>query len=307
MLRIAYSEAFPIPLPEGHKFPFRKYELVRQQLEYEGAIGKRNLFKPEFVDDEVILLTHSSNWWARAKAQSLDPKEYRRIGFPNVPELVSRSWSSASGTVQAALFALEDGASMNLAGGTHHAFKDRGEGFCLLNDIAIAANYLLDQGLVKKVLVVDLDVHQGNGTATLFQDDPRVFTFSMHCVDNYPYRKEKSDLDVELVAFSDDARYLDELGKHIPRLFDEFGPDIVFYQAGVDILDTDRLGKLNVSRQGCRERDLMVISNARKRNLPLVTVMGGGYSERYSTIVNAHCETYKLVLELYEQQTHFFS
>lgn len=307
MLRLSYSEAFPIPLPEGHKFPFRKYELVRQQLEYEGAITAANLFKPEFISDEVIHLTHSADWWARAKAHELHPKEYRRIGFPNVPELVTRSWSSASGTVQAAKFALEDGAAMNLAGGTHHAFYDRGEGFCLLNDIAIAANHLLHEGHVKKVLVVDLDVHQGNGTAALFQDDPRVFTFSMHCIDNYPFRKEKSDLDVELVAFSEDARYLNELGKHIPRLFDEFGPDIVFYQAGVDILDTDRLGKLSVSRQACRTRDRMVISEARQRNLPLVTVMGGGYSDRYNTIVNAHCETYKLVLELYDQPKHFFS
>lgn len=305
MLRLAYSEDFPLPLPEGHKFPFRKYVLVRQQLEYEGAIRNDQLFTPEFVDDSVIALAHSAAWWERAKAQQLDPKEYRRIGFPNVPELVWRSLSSASGTVRAAEQALEDGAGMNLAGGTHHSFWDKGEGFCLLNDIAIAARYLLDRGHIKKALVVDLDVHQGNGTASIFQDDPRVFTFSMHCKDNYPFRKEKSDLDVELVAFADDQRYLNALKEHIPRLLEEFGPDIVFYQAGVDILATDRLGKLNISREACRERDHMVISNCRERNLPLVVVMGGGYGERFSPIVNAHCETYKLVLELYEKSKYF--
>ena len=307
MLRVSYSEAFPLPLPEGHKFPFRKYELTRQQLEYEGIITSENLFIPEWVSDEVIHLTHSPEWWQRAKSYQLDAKEYRRIGFPNVPELVTRSLSSASGTVHAALHAMEDGAGMNLAGGTHHSFYDKGEGFCLLNDIAIAANYLLDQGHIKKALVIDLDVHQGNGTAAIFADDPRVFTFSMHCVDNYPYRKEKSDLDIELVAFSGDQRYLDELKEHIPRLMEEFGPDIVFYQAGVDILETDKLGKLSVSRLGCRERDQLVISHAKRLNLPLVVVMGGGYSDRYNTIVNAHCETYKLVFELYEKSRHYIS
>lgn len=307
MLRVSFSEAFPLPLPEGHKFPFRKYELTRQQLEYEGIITSANLFTPEWVSDDVIHLTHSKEWWQLAKNHQLDRKEYRRIGFPNVPELVTRSLSSASGTVHAAVHALEDGAGMNLAGGTHHSFYDRGEGFCLLNDIAMAANYLLDKGFIRKALVIDLDVHQGDGTAAIFQDEPRVFTFSMHCVDNYPFRKEKSDLDIELVAFSEDQRYLDELKLHIPRLMEEFGPDIVFYQAGVDILETDKLGKLNVSRQGCRERDRLVISHAKRLNLPLVVVMGGGYSDRYNTIVNAHCETYKLVFELYERSKHYIS
>jgi len=307
MLRISISEAFPLPLPEGHKFPFRKYELTRQQLEYEGVITKANVFQPELITDAVIELTHDPVWWKKAKAYQLDKKEYRRIGFPNVPELISRSWSSVSGTVKAAEYALEDGAGMNLAGGTHHSYYDRGEGFCLLNDIAVAANYLLDKGSVKKVLVVDLDVHQGNGTAVLFQEDPRVYTFSVHCGDNYPFRKEKSDLDVEHVAFTEDARYLNELSLHIPRLIEEFGPDIVFYQAGVDILATDKLGKLNISRQGCRERDHLVISEVRRHNLPLVVVMGGGYSDRLSTIVNAHCETYKLVFELYEKSKFYTS
>jgi acetoin utilization deacetylase AcuC-like enzyme len=196
---------------------------------------------------------------------------------------------------------------MNLAGGTHHAFFDRGEGFCLLNDIAIAANYLLHQKLVERVLVVDLDVHQGNGTAHLFRDEPRVFTFSMHCRDNYPLQKEKSDLDIELPAYTGDDVYLSHLKTHIPRLMEEFKPDIVFYQSGVDVLETDRLGKLSLSKEGCRARDLWVISQAHRLGLPLVVVMGGGYSETYSTIVNAHCTTYQLVLELYEKSGFYTS
>lgn len=307
MIRLSYSEKHPIPLPEGHRFPIQKYKLVREQLEYEGAITPAQLFVPDFVEDSVIHLTHSAAWWDRAKRRALDVHEYRRIGFPNTEELVLRSISSASATVQCALNALEDGAGMNLAGGTHHAFFDRGEGFCLLNDIAIAANYLLNQGLVKQILVVDLDVHQGNGTASLFSEESRVFTFSMHCKDNYPFKKETSDLDVALPAYCDDRRYLDALQKHIPRLMEELSPDIVFYQAGVDVLATDKLGKLSLSKAACRERDHWVISNARARDLPLVLVMGGGYSERLSTIVNAHCETYKLVLELYEKpKQHFY-
>jgi acetoin utilization deacetylase AcuC-like enzyme len=307
MIRLSYSEQHPIPLPPGHKFPIGKYKMVREQLEYEGAITAAQLFAPDFVEDEVIFLTHDKEWWNRARCMMLDDREYRRIGFPNTPELVARSISSASGTLQCALNALNDGAGMNLAGGTHHAFFDRGEGFCLLNDIAIAANYLLALGLVKRVLVVDLDVHQGNGTASIFRDDPRVFTFSMHCKDNYPFRREKSDLDVELAAGTADSEYLDHLKRHIPGLLEDFRPEIVFFQAGVDVLDSDRLGKLSLTKEGCRARDYWVISQARRLGIPLVVVMGGGYSERYSTIVNAHCETYKLVLELYEKRQFFYS
>lgn len=302
MIRIAHSEPYPIPLPPEHRFPFRKYELVRQQLEYEGAIRPGQLFVPTFIDDAVITRTHSADWWARAKAMALDDKEYRQIGFPKCPELLDRSLCSTSGTVAAALHALEDGAGMNLAGGTHHAFFDRGEGFCLLNDIAVAANELLHRGLAQRILVVDLDVHQGNGTASLFADRPEVFTFSMHGKDNYPFRKVQSDLDIELPSGTTGPRYLLELERHIPRLFDEFAPDFVFYLGGVDILETDRLGKLKVSRADCRRRDEWVISQAAARHLPLVLVMGGGYSEHYRDLVAAHCETYKLVLEYYEKK-----
>ena len=305
MIRIAISEPYPIPLPPEHRFPFRKYELVRQQLEYEGAVRSGQFFVPTFIDDAVITRTHDAAWWARVKAMALDDREYRQIGFPKCQELLDRSLCSTSGTVHAALHALEDGAGMNLAGGTHHAFFDRGEGFCLLNDIAVAANHLLHLGLVRRILVVDLDVHQGNGTASLFRDRPEVFTFSMHCKDNYPFRKETSDLDVELPVGMNGTDYLAELQRHLPHLYDALLPDLVFYLGGVDVLDTDRLGKLKVSRADCRRRDEWVISHAAARRIPLVLVMGGGYSEHYRDLVAAHCATYQLVLDYYEKKRIF--
>jgi acetoin utilization deacetylase AcuC-like enzyme len=305
MLRLAHSERYPLQLPEGHRFPGEKYEYVRQQLQYEGLVKPQQLIASEFVPDEVIELTHDPAFWARCKAHQLTAKEIRRIGFPADPVLLLRSWSSASGTVAAAHWALEDGAGMNLAGGTHHAFFDRGEGFCLLNDIAIAANWLLHTGAVSRVLVVDLDVHQGNGTAALFREEPRVFTFSMHCRDNYPLPKERSDLDVELPAGTVGAAYLAELRRHLPRLIEEFRPEILFYQAGVDVLSTDRLGKLSLSPLDCYERDKWVISQAHLYRIPLVVVMGGGYSQPVSHTVRAHANTYKLVLEHYEKPFFF--
>ncbi len=294
-------------LPEGHRFPAEKYEYVRQQLQYEGLVRPAQLVASEFVPDEVIELTHCAQFWSRCKAHQLTAQEIRKIGFPADPVLLLRSWSSASGTVAAAQWALEDGAGMNLAGGTHHAFFDRGEGFCLLNDIAIAANWLLRLGAVKKVLVVDLDVHQGNGTAALFQGEPRVFTFSLHCGDNYPHRKEISDLDVALPSGATGAQYLAELKKHMPRLLEEVKPDIVFYQSGVDVLATDRLGLLSLSQQDCYERDKWVISQSHLYRIPLVVVMGGGYSQPVSHTVRAHANTYKLVIEYYEKPLFFVS
>lgn len=300
MIQLSYSEQHPIPLPAGHRFPIEKYKLVREQLEYLDLIKPEQLFAPSFIEDEIIELTHSKEWWAKAKNMDLGQKAYRQIGFPNIPELISRSLSSASGTLHCAVNALQVGAGMNLAGGTHHAFFDRGEGFCLLNDIAIAANYVLHADLAKRVLVVDLDVHQGNGTAAIFENEPRVFTFSMHCRENYPFRKMKSDLDIEIPAYSSDEYYLNQLKAYIPSLIETFRPDIVFYQAGVDVLESDQLGKLNLTMDGCRLRDEWVISQARMHDLPLVVVMGGGYNTQYATIVNAHCNTFKLALEHYE-------
>jgi acetoin utilization deacetylase AcuC-like enzyme len=204
-----------------------------------------------------------------------------------------------NGTLQCALYALKFGVSMNIAGGTHHAFTDRGEGFCLLNDIAIAANYLLIENLATKILVVDLDVHQGNGTAEIFANDSRVFTFSMHGANNYPLVKQKSDLDIGLPDGANDELYLTTLDFYLKKLLDDVRPDFIFFQSGVDILVTDKLGKLSVSRDGCRKRDELVLGLAHSNRVPLVASMGGGYSENFRDIIEAHANTYRLAQNMY--------
>lgn len=199
------------------------------------------------------------------------------------------------GTVECALIALEKGFALNIAGGTHHAFRDRGEGFCLLNDLAIASQYLLDKGLRKRILIVDLDVHQGNGTASIFQNENRVFTFSMHGEHNYPLQKEKSDLDIPLPDGCTDEYFLGLLNQHLPKVVDQFQPDFIFYQSGVDILATDKLGRMKVSLEGLKERDRIVVNTARQNQIPLAGAMGGGYSEDIRIIVEAHCNLFRLV------------
>ena len=305
MIRFSTSDAYPIHLPEGHRFPMEKYSLIRQQMLYEGVITPSQVFSPELLTDEEITLTHSPDFWQRARSGGLTDRECRKIGFPNSPQLVDRSIASASGTVRCAENALNDGCGINFAGGTHHAFFDRGEGYCLLNDVAIAANLLIHRDQIQKALVIDLDVHQGNGTAALFSDNESVFTFSLHCRENYPFRKETSDLDIELPAGTGDAHYLTVLQEQLPTLIEQVQPDLVFYIAGVDVLGTDKLGKLELSLEGCYQRDHWVISQCQQHNLPLVIVMGGGYSEKLTTIVKAHCSTFKLATELYEPHLFF--
>lgn len=247
-----------------------------------------------------ILRVHEADYWFRMRELQLTAKEIRRIGFPLSRDLVRREITIAQGTLDAAHYALTYGVAMNVAGGTHHAYSDRGEGFCLLNDQALAAAALLDSGKAKRILIVDLDVHQGNGTAAIFASDERVFTFSMHGKDNYPYHKEQSDLDLALPAGTDDATYLDLLQKHLPAIMQRHQPDFMFYQAGVDVLATDKLGKLALSLEGCMQRDAYVLESAKKASIPLVACMGGGYSADIKIILEAHCNTYRLA------QTIFF-
>jgi acetoin utilization deacetylase AcuC-like enzyme len=299
MLKIAWTEQYAHALPPGHRFPMLKYELLPQQLLHEGTIEPTNLFKPEPLPESVILATHDKLYWQRLLHLQLTPAEIRKTGFPLSRELVNREVIIMNGTVQAALFALEFGVAMNIAGGTHHAFTDRGEGFCLLNDQAIAANYLLQHQLAQKILIVDLDVHQGNGTAQIFRNEPRVFTFSMHGGHNYPLHKEQSDLDIPLPDGIKDEAYLHELYLHLPQLLDQVQPDFIFYQAGVDILDTDKLGRLQVSRQGCKMRDRFVLETCQQNEIPVVVCMGGGYSEQIAAIVEAHANTFRLAQYLY--------
>jgi acetoin utilization deacetylase AcuC-like enzyme len=299
MLKIAWTPEYAYPLPVGHRFPMEKYTLLPEQLLYEGTVSKSNFFEASPAEEKDILLTHDAHYWYRLSHLQLTPAEIRKTGFPLSQKLVYREVVIAQGTIQASLFALQYRVAMNIAGGTHHAFTDRGEGFCLLNDIAIAANYLLYHKLAKKILVVDLDVHQGNGTAQIFSNKPEVFTFSMHGAGNYPLHKEKSDLDIALPDHTDDATYLQLLSKQLPRLIDEVQPEFIFFLSGVDVLATDKLGRLSMSIAGCKERDRLVLSLCKDNNIPVAVSMGGGYSQRIADIVEAHANTYRVAQEIF--------
>ena len=299
MLKIAFHPSYIYPLPPKHRFPMEKYELLPQQLLYEGTCTAENFFEPEILNDKYTLAVHDAEYYYDFLNLKLSQKEIRKTGFPLSRSLVTRECLIAGGTVQAACYALENGVGMNIAGGTHHAYSDRGEGFCMLNDQAIAAQYLLNKGLTKKVLIIDLDVHQGNGTAEIFQNNSSVFTFSMHGEKNYPFHKEKSDLDIGLPNGTDDEAYLKKLKATLPNLLAEVQPDFVFYLSGVDVLATDKLGKLNLSILGCKQRDQFVLESLKAKNLPVQISMGGGYSKEIKHIVEAHANTYRLVQETY--------
>nr|WP_207533480.1 histone deacetylase [Pedobacter sp. SYSU D00823] len=276
-----------------------KYELIPGQLLYEGLISQDNLFSPEPVSEDVILLTHEQAYWERLRDINLTPPEIRRSGFPLTEQLVSRETIIAQGTIDGCYFAIENGVAFNVAGGTHHAGSNWCEGFCLLNDQAIAANYLLKKNLASRILIIDLDVHQGNGTAQIFYDNPQVFTLSVHAEKNFPFRKEKSDLDIGLeIGIKDDA-YLNILDDMLPKVFQDFNPDFVFYLSGVDVLATDKLGHLSLSKEGCKERDRKVLAACKSNKIPVQVSMGGGYSTRIQDIVDAHCNTFRVAADLY--------
>lgn len=299
MLKIAYHPVYRHTLPPKHRFPMEKYELLPEQLLYEGTVTPSHFFAPSPLPESRILRAHEADYWERLKSLSLTRKEERATGFPLSAELVQREIIIAQGTLDCARYALEYGVAMNVAGGTHHAFTDRGEGFCLLNDIALGAYYLLDEGLAQRVLVVDLDVHQGNGTAQIFKDEDRVFTFSMHGAHNYPLRKEQSDLDIGLPDGTTDEPYLKQLAYTLPLLMDTVQPDFVFYQSGVDVLATDKLGRLGLTLDGCKRRDQIVFEECKRNGVPVAVSMGGGYSERVAIIVDAHANTYRLAQEIF--------
>jgi acetoin utilization deacetylase AcuC-like enzyme len=299
MLKVAFAPIYRLELPEGHRFPMEKYDLLPEQLLYEGTLEEANFFQPKPIDEQYILWTHEDSYWHKLRDLTLTAKEIRAIGFPINAHFITRTRTISSGTLQCAQFALTHGCALNIAGGTHHAFTYKGEGFCLLNDNAIASNYLLNNSLAKKILIVDLDVHQGNGTAQIFQQDMRVFTFSMHCEKNYPLVKEKSDLDIGLPDGIEDKQYLAILKETLPKLIDEVQPDFMFYQSGVDILASDKLGRLNVSMEGCKQRDRFVFEMAKKNKIPIVASMGGGYSERIAHIVEAHANTYRMAQDVF--------
>lgn len=300
MVKIAWHPLYAHPLPEGHRFPMLKYELIPEQLIHEGVISSVNLFEPKPLAESVILWTHQKQYWEDLRDLKLEPRAQRRIGFPLSAQLVEREVIIARGTIDAALFAIENGIAFNIAGGTHHAGSNWGEGFCLLNDQAIAANYLLNKGLVSKILIVDLDVHQGNGTAEIFEKQSSVFTFSMHGEKNFPFRKEHSDLDIGLDDGIGDEAYLHKLRETLPILFEQHKPDFVFYLAGVDVLASDKLGKLCLSKEGCAERDRIVLQYCKEMGIPVQISMGGGYSPHIKDIVDAHCNTFKIAIDIFE-------
>ena len=299
ILKIAYDPIYAHPLPEGHRFPMLKYELIPAQLLHEGSIRNDAIFSPAVCPDEIILWTHEKAYLDRLHNQTLSAKEQRHIGFPQSPALTQRELIIAQGTIDCCHYALQNGVAINVAGGTHHAFADRGEGFCMLNDMAIAANYLLHKNLAKQILIIDLDVHQGNGTAKVFENEKRVFTFSMHGEHNYPFHKEKSDLDVPLKDGIGDEEYLGLLKNILPNLTNHVKPDFAFFLSGVDILATDRYGKLKVSMDGCRQRDAFVFNLLKQHRIPCVVSMGGGYSADVKIITEAHCNTFRKALDIF--------
>ena len=299
MLKIAYHSIYAHPLPEGHRFPMLKYELIPAQLLHEGTIEQSNLFEPSLLEESDVITTHDVNYWLQLKNLTLSLREQRRIGFPLSAQLVDRELRIARGTIDGSLFAIKNGVAFNVAGGTHHAGSNWGEGFCMLNDQAIAANYLLKNNLAHRILIIDLDVHQGNGTAEIFLNEPKVFTFSMHGDKNFPFRKEKSDLDIPLDDQTNDEEYLTKLDLLLPQLFKKHQPDFVFYLAGVDVLATDKLGKLALSKDACKQRDQIVFETCLKYQVPVQVSMGGGYSEDIKVIVDAHCNTFRVARDLY--------
>ncbi|MEP2689996.1 histone deacetylase family protein [Maribacter dokdonensis] len=299
MLKIAYHPIYKHPLPEGHRFPMLKYELLPQQLIHEGTCTEANFFEPEIPNDKHIVAVHDPEYFYDLLNIMISPKMARKIGFPLSEELVERERIIADGTIKGCEYALKNGIAMNIAGGTHHAYSDHGEAFCMLNDQAIGARYLLNKGLAKKILIVDLDVHQGNGTAEIFQNNESVFTFSMHGAGNYPFKKEESDLDIALPKGTNDETYLSILKKELPRLIENIQPDFIFYLCGVDILESDKLGTLGLTLEGCKKRDEFVLSTCHRLKIPVQCSMGGGYSPDIKIIVNAHANTFRIAQRLY--------
>ena len=299
MLKIAYHPIYKYELPKGHRFPMDKYDLLPQQLIHEGTCTPENFFKPTIPNSKHFFTVHDIEYFFDLLNITLSQKAARKIGFPISEILIEREMIIADGTMKASEFAIKNGISMNIAGGTHHAFSNRGEAFCMLNDQAIAAKYLQQKGLVEKILIVDLDVHQGNGTAEIFKNDKTVFTFSMHGKSNYPFIKEKSDLDIPLENDTGDAEYLSILKETLPKLINLEKPDFIYYLCGVDVLKSDKLGKLGLTVEGCKERDRFVLQTCFDLKIPVMCSMGGGYSPDINMIVNAHANTFRLAQDIY--------
>ena len=290
-MKAYYSDHFVLPLPDGHRFPMAKYARLRARVVDEGVVPARDVIEAPAATWDELRLAHAASYVKAVADGTLPAEILRRIGFPWSPAMVERSRRSAGATIAAAHAALADGVSVNLAGGTHHAFADRGEGYCVFNDVAVAARVLQRDARCRRLAVVDCDVHQGNGTAAIFRDDPSVFSFSMHGARNYPFHKETSDLDVELADGMEDAEYLALLTQHLPTVIAGHAPEIVFYLAGADPYVGDRLGRLGLTMAGLQGRDERVFEACRAARIPIVVVMSGGYAPEVDDIVAIHVAT----------------
>ena len=299
MLKIAFDPIYKHSLKIGHRFPMEKYELLPEQLLKKNICSIDNFFLPSAIDERHLLSTHDEVYYNNLINLTLSKLDARKIGFPLSGSLIERERVIAQGTIQNTHFAQQHGISMNIAGGTHHAFRDRPGAFCMLNDQAIAANYLINNNLSNKVMIVDLDVHQGDGTASIFENKDFVFTISFHGQKNYPFKKQNSDFDLPLEDNTGDRVYLNALKYHLPRLIDLFEPDFIFYLSGVDVLKTDKLGRLGLTMAGCKERDRFVLKFCKDQKIPVQVSMGGGYSMHLKDIIDAHSNTFELAQELF--------
>lgn len=297
-MKVFYSDNYEVPLPQGHKFPMEKYRLVRERLLAEKILFPDELFEPELPSREIITLAHSKEYYDSFADGSIDPKIIRRIGLPWSKELFMRSLASVGGALGSSMAALEEGIGGNLAGGTHHAFPDHGEGYCVFNDFAVVILHLVKCGIIHRAAIVDLDVHQGNGNSAILSSNPDVHIFSMHGSKNYPFTKVPSTMDIELADGTGDEEYLTLLKENLPAIF-EMKPDIVLYQAGVDPLAEDSLGRLNLSKEGLMERDRIVLYECRRRGIPVSLGLGGGYSKPIDHSIDAYVGTYRIAKEIY--------
>lgn len=290
-MHIFYSDIFVLPLPEGHRFPMQKYALLHRYVAESGVVPPENLRVPPAATDVEILRAHDLDYLRRVQHGELTAQEVRRIGFPWSRELVARSRRSSGGTIAACRAALEDGVAVNLAGGTHHAFRDRGEGYSVFNDSVIAARAMQAEGRARRVVIIDADVHQGNGTAAILADDPTIFTFSIHGAHNYPFHKERSDLDIALEDDTGDMTYLDALERGVCQALEASHADLAIYLAGADPYFDDRLGRLAVSKQGLAERDQLVLEYCHAANVAVAITMAGGYARQVCDTVDIHVQT----------------
>ncbi|NDJ34274.1 MAG: histone deacetylase [Chloroflexi bacterium] len=290
-MRVSYSPGYYVPLPEGHVFPMGKFPALHRILHDECLIT--GVVEPEQAAWADLRLVHHTEYLRKLEHGTLSPKEERKLGLPWSPQLIYRSRLAVQGTINAMSIALEDGIGANLAGGTHHTFPDHGEGFCVLNDVAVAIRVHQRADRIKRALVIDLDVHQGNGTAAIFEHDATVYTFSMHGARNYPFHKQTSSRDVGLPDGADDDAYLSLLSEHLPTVFAEARADIVLYLAGVDIVRGDRFGRLNVTRQGLHERERTVLQAVRRAGLPVTLLMSGGYAKTPALTADLHAEAHR--------------